>query len=317
MPPSTRSRSQRDRHRHDPEERLRRSRAAQDAAYEAARVVLERGAARRDAAWQDAARANRRRAVVVLSSPTIVGLVLLVVGVAVTPLLFVGAIWIVAWTAMAIVLWARAPASLLSAMEGLAPADAVAAGALRAVDAERLTDLTEGMCAVLGLPVPQLRVLVDDAPNALVVGRRHEDAVLVVTAGLVNLLGRIELEAVIAHELAHVKRLDILTGTLSSTTLGQLFCSLGGARSADWLLGSHREIGADLAGVATTRYPPGLIAALERLREARDTRPASLGEEVLRRTAHDWLVPLGPLDLPGVGLGADALEERLEVLREL
>lgn len=156
-------------------------------------------------------------------------------------------------------------------MEGLAPADAVAAGALRAVDAERLTDLTEGMCAVLGLPVPQLRVLVDGAPNALVVGRRHEDAVVVVTAGLVNLLSRIELEAVIAHELAHVKRLDILTGTLSSTTLGQLFCSLGGARSADWLLGSHREIGADLAGVATTRYPPGLIAALERLREARDT----------------------------------------------
>lgn len=279
--------------------------------------MLERAAARRDTAWRDAARGNRRRAVLVLSSPATVGLVLLAIGLAVSPLLFVGAIWIVAWTAMALVLWARAPASLLAKMEGLTPADAVTAGALGAVDAERLMDLSEGMCTILGLPLPQLRVLVDDAPNALVVGRRHDDAVLVVTAGLVNLLNRIELEAVIAHELAHVKRLDIVTGTLSSTTLGQFFCSLGGARSTNWLLGSHREIGADLAGVATTRYPPGLIGALERLGTVPDARPASLGEEVLRRTAHDWLVPVGPVGEPDIGLSADALEERLEVLREL
>ncbi len=279
--------------------------------------MLERAAARRDAAWRDAARANRRRALLVLSFPASVGLVLLAVGVAVTPLLFVGAIWIVAWTGMALALWARTPASLLAEMQGLTPANAVAAGILRAVDAERLMDLSEGMCAVLGLPLPQLRVLPDDAPNALVVGRRHEDAVLVVTIGLVNLLGRIEMEAVIAHELAHVKRLDIVTGTLSTTTLGQLVCSLGGARSTNWLLGSHREIGADLAGVATTRYPPGLIGALERLREVPDPRPASLGDDVMRRTAPNWLVPPRRAGASDIAPSADALEERLEVLREL
>jgi Zn-dependent protease with chaperone function len=124
-------------------------------------------------------------------------------------------------------------------------------------------------------------------------------------------LDRIELEAVVAHELAHIKRLDVASAALAATGLGGLVRALGGERAVVWLVGADREIRADLAAVATTRYPPGLIAALERIDAAGDTCPSSVPAAVLGRTGQGWLVPVSRTSDDA------STEGRLDVLREL
>ena len=273
--------------------------------------MLQRAAGRRDAEWRTAAEGNRRRVRLVLAVPALIGIIVLLLGILVHPLLIVGGVLLIGWAVFAMVTWQRAASSLLAQLGGSSPTEATASGGLRPLGAERLVDLSEGLCAVLGLPAPRLVVLPDEVPNAIAVGRHHDDATLVVTAGLVDRLDRIELEAVVAHELAHIKRLDVASGALATTVLGRLLAALGGARASRWLVGPDREIRADLAAVATTRYPPGLIAALERITLAGGTRPASVAPDVLERTAFSWLVPFGDH-----AEDADA-SVRLDVLREL
>jgi Zn-dependent protease with chaperone function len=311
VPAPTRSRSRRDRQRNDPDERLRRNREAQEAAYEAAKVVLDRAAARRDAGWRTAAEANRRRVFLLLAAPAIVGLVVLLAGIAFLPLLVVGALLLVGWAIVAWLTWANASSALLGRLGGTTPATADAAGSLQPLRADRLEDLCEGLCAALGLPMPELRVLADRSLNAIAIGKHHNDAAIVVTAGLIDELDRIELEAVIAHELAHLKRLDIATTTVAASGVGRLLLGLGGERGRLWFDGADCEILADLAAVATTRYPPGMIAALERIGGAGDSRPLSLPGSLLEHTSRSWLVPF---ESPGSDL---SMEGRLDVLREL
>ena len=86
---------------------------------------------------------------------------------------------------------------------------------LSAAEAARLVDVAEGLFAVFGLPNAEIRVLDDPAPNAMSVGRSPDRGVVFVTSGLVLLLDRIELEAVLAHELAHIKRGDTVSGAIA------------------------------------------------------------------------------------------------------
>jgi heat shock protein HtpX len=315
MPASTSSRSRRDRWRNDPNERHRRRIEEQEAAYEAAKVVLERAAARRDAQWREAAEANRRRILIVLALPVLVGVVLVLIGLVFLPLLVAGALLAVGWALIAALTWRRAASDLLGRIGGASLDEAVAAGVLAERDADRLEDLCEGLGVAFGLPEPELRVLPDHVPNALSVGRRRDQAALVVTVGLVELLDRIELEAVIAHELAHVKRLDIASAGVAATTVGRLVAGLGGRDGLAWLEGRDREVCADLAAVTTTRYPPGLADALERMTASGDCRPSSVPAAALELTARTWLVPFGR----GVveGDGQLSTPGRLDVLREL
>ena len=311
VPGQTKPAPRRDRRGHDPEERHRRNREAEQVAYQAARVVLDRAAARRDAGWKAAAEANRRRVLLLLALPGALGLAVMGIGFAYLPLLVVGAVLVIVWAITASLTWTRSASSLLAQLGGSAPSAAAAAGYVSSLGAERLSDLTEGLCAVLGLPVPELRVLDDRAPNAIAVGRKHHDAAIVVTAGLLELLDRIELEGVLAHELAHVKQLDVASATIGASSVGHMLLAVGGARGASWMEGPDREIRADVAGASTTRYPPGMISALEKLAAIGDCRPSSVPPDVLARTSASWLIRFGTH-------GDDsAIPVRLDVLREL
>jgi heat shock protein HtpX len=172
----------------------------------------------------------------------------------------------------------------------------------------RYHNLVEGLCIAAGLPKPALYVVDDPAPNAFATGRNPKHAALAVTTGLLDVMNRVELEGVIAHELSHVKNYDILVTTIAVTAVGTIaLISDIGLRFAFWgglsgrrdnngdsgpigaiiaiaslavlmlapfagylmqmAMSRNREYLADASGVQLTRYPPGLISALEKLRD--------------------------------------------------
>jgi heat shock protein HtpX len=180
----------------------------------------------------------------------------------------------------------------------------------------RLHNLVESLCFSSGLPKPDVYVVEDDALNAFATGRGPRRAAVGVTTGLLAGFTPIELEAVLAHELSRVKSYDVLVSTLAVAIVGVLTSVLPRATSTRLMntaLGAPRDSTADLTGVALTRYPPGLISALEKLHvgstEVRGGR---------RAAAHLWLEPLAL----GADVGEDEragelLKARIEALREL
>ena len=73
-----------------------------------------------------------------------------------------------------------------------------------------------------GLPMPALYIIPDQQPNAFATGRDYDHAAVAVTEGLLNLLTEEEIEAVIAHELSHIKHYDMLIGTVAATMAGAI-----------------------------------------------------------------------------------------------
>jgi heat shock protein HtpX len=238
------------------------------------------------------------------------------------------------------------------AMSHAHPADPVEYG--------RLHNVVEGLCIAAGLPKPRLYVIEDDAPNAFATGRDPKHAAVAVTTGLLDKMNRIELEGVLAHELSHVKNYDILVSTLAVTLVGVIallsdwalrFLWWGGprhrndrsegsgpmsivavlgfvlllltpivARLMQFAVSRRRESLADVTGVSLTRYPPGLISALEKLRD--DT---TVVHSASRATAHLWIeAPTAQVSSEGKLAWLNRLfnthpplEERIEALREL
>lgn len=90
--------------------------------------------------------------------------------------------------------------------------------------------VTENICLGQKMPLPKLYVIEDSAINAFATGRNPEHAVVCATTGLLNRLNRSEVEAVVAHELSHVRNYDILLMSIVSVLVGLI------ALLADWLL---------------------------------------------------------------------------------
>jgi len=224
---------------------------------------------------------------------------------------------------------------------------------------QRLHNLVEGLCIAGGLPKPKVYVINDPAPNAFATGRNPQHAAIAVTTGLLEKMNRVELEGVVAHELSHIRNYDILVSTIAVTLVGSIALMTdlairmmwwnGGRTSRDGdrnnganplaLIGfvllilapivakamqaavsRKRETLADVSACQMTRYPPGLISALEKLRaDTTTTHSASMA------TAHMWIEQ----PLSGVRDGGKLsffhrmfdthppLEERIALLKEL
>lgn len=104
----------------------------------------------------------------------------------------------------------------------------------------QLLNVVEEMSIAAGLPRPKVFIIPDPDPNAFATGMAPEVAVIAVTEGLVERLNRDELQAVVAHEMGHIRNLDIrlmtvvaaLIGTvLLITELGTRMFRFGGVRS--------------------------------------------------------------------------------------
>jgi len=259
--------------------------------------------------------ANKRRTVVLIASFVFV---VVATGVAVSLLLGGGPIGIllalVVSGALAFTSYWKSDVVTL-AVSRARPADPT--------EYRRLYNLVEGLCIGSGLPMPKLYVIDDPAPNAFATGRDPKHAAVAVTTGLLTLMNRVELEGVLAHELSHIRNYDILVSTLAVTMvgavalvsdtvirlmwwnggrvsrgddrddsgnplalLGFLFLLLAPvlARLMHFAVSRNRETLADVSAVQITRYPPGLISALEKLRaDSTVTHSAS------RATAHLWI----------------------------
>lgn len=85
-----------------------------------------------------------------------------------------------------------------------------------------LYEIVERLTERAGLPMPALYIIPEAQPNAFATGRNYEHAAVAVTEGLLDLLDEQEVEAVIAHELSHIKHYDMLIGTVTATIAGAI-----------------------------------------------------------------------------------------------
>lgn len=77
------------------------------------------------------------------------------------------------------------------------------------LELQRVRNVTEEMAIAAGIPMPQVYVIEDSAPNAFATGRDPQHGVVCVTTGLLEKLDRDELQGVIAHEIAHIRNYDV------------------------------------------------------------------------------------------------------------
>lgn len=86
----------------------------------------------------------------------------------------------------------------------------------------RLYEVVENLCIARGMTVPRLRVMESEALNAFATGLRPEQYAITVTTGLLGALDEQELEAVLAHELTHIRNDDVRTMMIAVVVAGIL-----------------------------------------------------------------------------------------------
>ena len=167
-------------------------------------------------------------------------------------------------------------------------------------DNPRFYRIVENLAITTGLPTPKVYIIDDTAPNAFATGRDPNHAIVAATTGLIDLMSDSELEAVMAHEMGHVKNYDIRIGMITFGLVSAIsFLSdivlrtmmRGRGRDSDNMspvvlvigvialilapivaviiqmaISRQREFLADASSAMTTRNPEALASALEKLR---------------------------------------------------
>jgi len=158
-----------------------------------------------------------------------------------------------------------------------------------------LHDIVRRLCQNADLPMPRIAVVKTSMPNAFATGRNQKNAVVAVTTGLRARLDNNELEAVLAHELTHVKNRDMMVMTIATflSSMAQILVQWlpflgGGDRDRDsgsnfivlflvslvvWIvsfilirtLSRYREFAADRGAAIITGQPSHLVSALKKI----------------------------------------------------
>lgn len=192
----------------------------------------------------------------------------------------------------------------------------------------------ENVALAAGLPTPRVYIIDDDSMNAFATGRGPKDASVALTRGIIKRLNRLELEGVIAHEMAHIGNRDIRLDMLLITGVGvtvfaadvlmRVIISSGNSRNNDdnksagavllmvWLafmvfnfiitpllrmaISRNREYAADATGAQITRNPAALASALRKI--TTDARVECL-DKVKAMSAMCIANPRSPRELVG------------------
>lgn len=171
---------------------------------------------------------------------------------------------------------------------------------IQKADNPRLYRIVENLTIATGMPMPKVYIINDPAPNAFATGRDPQHSIVAATTGILEVMDDRELEAVMAHEISHVKNYDIRVsmiafglvsaiGILSDIALRMMF--FGDRRSENnnpivlvvgivliilapiiaaliqMAISRQREYLADASGVMVTRDSEGLARALEKLQK--------------------------------------------------
>ena len=215
-----------------------------------------------------------------------------------------------------------------------------------AAQAPRLHAAVQRLCVAAEMPMPRLAVAVGAAPNAFTIGRTPSTATVCATTGLCELLDEPELEAVLAHELAHIAHRDVMVMTIAGwfAAIAGLVSSAGARRAAAsgdadrpppfavvllsglvfllshailQVLSRHRELCADGAAAQLTGDPQALAAALERidahLRELPERERGGLCGEL---ACLEIVAPDVPSSVATLFATHPPIRDRIEALRQ-
>ena len=207
----------------------------------------------------------------------------------------------------------------------------------------QLFNVVEEMSIAAGLPMPKVYVIKSDASNAFATGRTPDKAAVAITTGLMEILNREELQAVMGHEMGHIKNFDTRFAILMAVMVGAiaLICdafwlmsrgmrrssSKGGgqaqlvilivaivlailapiaAKIIQMAMSRRRELLADNTAAILTRNPEALANALEKI--AGDKDELDLAN---RGTQHLFIVnPLKIIKDHKKGINAAKSEEK-------
>jgi heat shock protein HtpX len=212
-------------------------------------------------------------------------------------------------------------------------------------DNPRLWRIIENLAITDGLPMPRVFIIEDPSPNAFATGRNPKTSAVCATTGLLDIMNDDELQGVFAHELGHVKNYDIRVSMIAfalaavvsviadviirmtwfrddESTDNQLIMVMAivaailaplVATLIQLAISRRREYLADATGALTTRYPDGLISALEKLKTAgRPLRKQNTS------TAHFFFVnPLKGHSVTNLFSTHPPLDERIKRLRDM
>jgi heat shock protein HtpX len=187
-----------------------------------------------------------------------------------------------------------------------------------ASDCPQLVGIVHNLAARAGLPGPRVYLIDSPHPNAFATGRDPDHASVAATTGLLAILSREEVAAVMAHELGHVRNRDTLVMTMTATIAGAIsmlanfgfFFRGDGARAnplamiaavflapfaamlVQLAISRTREYGADRAGAEICGDPRALASALAKLHEgaARIPSPVAMRNPA---AASLYIVPSG------------------------
>ncbi len=176
------------------------------------------------------------------------------------------------------------------------------------------------------LPMPRVYLVESSNPNAFATGRDPEHAAVAATTGLLNMLDREEVAAVMAHELGHVRNRDTLIMTMVATIAGAISMianfglffggHLGGGENrpnpiaamaavfmapfaamiVQMAISRTREFGADKAGAEISGNPRALASALAKIAGPAQAVP-SVASERNPAAAQLYIVPTSVSDL--------------------
>lgn len=192
--------------------------------------------------------------------------------------------------------------------------------------APELFDIVENLAITAGLPTPRVFIIQDSAPNAFATGRNPQTSMIAVTTGLMDIMNKRELTAVLSHEMSHVQNYDILVnmivfglvsaiGMVCDILLRMAFWGNRGnsrnnnnaplmilglvalilspiiASAVQMAVSRQREYLADANGTLLDRDPDAMISALEKLRDGAEKPMARQNSS----TAHMFFAnPLKP-----------------------
>jgi heat shock protein HtpX len=165
-------------------------------------------------------------------------------------------------------------------------------------EAPELWRMVENLAITAGLEMPRLYVSPDPSPNAFAAGRSHKQALVCVNQGLLEVLDDQEIQGVLAHEMAHIRNLDVRLMTYAAVLAGSIAMISQLVMHLMWFGGNNRENNnplalvaviltailaplaatiiqlaisrkrefvADASGAELTRYPQGLASALAQI----------------------------------------------------